>query len=40
MIEWVLRMVLSLLTIPVERSDAELRAFVERVLPAAVRSER
>jgi AcrR family transcriptional regulator len=40
MIEWVLRMVLSLLTIPVARSDAELRAFVERVLPAAVRSER
>jgi AcrR family transcriptional regulator len=37
MIEWVLRIVLSLLTIPVERTEAELRAFVERVLPVPVR---
>jgi len=37
MVEWVLRIVLSLLTIPVERSEGELRAFVERVLPTPVR---
>ncbi|MCU1375768.1 MAG: TetR family transcriptional regulator [Actinomycetia bacterium] len=40
-VEWVLRTVLSLLTIPVEHSDDELRAFLERFLlaglPVAVR---
>jgi AcrR family transcriptional regulator len=35
-VEWVLRAVLSLLTIPVERSEVELRDFLERFLLAGL----
>jgi AcrR family transcriptional regulator len=37
-VEWVLRTVLSLLTIPTTRTEPELRAYLERFAPAPVRT--
>jgi AcrR family transcriptional regulator len=37
-VEWVLRIVLSLLTVPSDRTEDELRLFLERFVPVATRS--